>query len=606
MKSIKSRVSLALERGNIRCNHSCEYHPCHYKGQNCSFCYCPFYPCNDEDLGHNIFSKRSNEPIWDCSQCLFNHRNDVVEYSFRRFSELGITDPDDQRLHDVFSEAKERFYRKGKALMVVGATSDAGKSLAVTAICRILSDEGYVVTPFKSQNMSLNSRVTVSGQEISMIQELQSRAAGLKNPSSNVNPILIKPKGEGISQVIVDGKPFGDYDVKSYYNEFVPGPGTETVRRNIEFLKGRYDFIIMEGAGSPSEINIYDKDIANMRAAEIADADCILIVNAEYGGSFAYAVGTLELMRADDRKRVKGIILNNMYGRISELDPGLKELERLTGIPVIGVIPHLNIDLPKEDSEYLRYTDTQGHGSKTIAVIRFPRISNFTDLDPLTLEDVTIKYITSPEQLEGADALILPGTKNTLSDLEWMKGNGLYDAVKKCVRKIPILGICGGYQMMSRRLSDPNGIEDEEIRESEGLGLFDMNTEWERYEKTVRSDSGTMNIGDFGRIDGFEIHMGGITDCNEKNLFSIKMLKGEMKEGCVREEDMLYGTFLHGIFERPAFRQYFMSLIDRNTVFDTVSKDYNEYVEQNIDKLAEGFRKAIDMDLFMTILGIEQ
>ena len=258
MKCIKSRVELAIARGNIHSNMECPYHPCHFKGQNCSFCYCPFYPCNDTDFGRFIESKRGNgNEIWDCSPCLFNHRNDVVEYSFKRFSELGIEKGDDPRIADVFKECKERFFHKGKALMILGATSDAGKSIAVAAICRILARKGYLVTPFKSQNMSLNSRVTRQGHEISMIQDLQCKAAYLKNPTSNVNPILLKPKGDSVSQVIVEGKPFGDYDVEGYYNDFVPGPGKEIVRRNIEFLKNRYDYIIMEGAGSPAEINIY-------------------------------------------------------------------------------------------------------------------------------------------------------------------------------------------------------------------------------------------------------------------------------------------------------------------------------------------------------------
>ena len=604
MKCIKSRVENAITRGNIHCNTACPYHPCHYRGQNCSFCYCPFYPCNDTDLGRFIDSKRGNDKVWDCSQCLFNHRNEVVEHAFKMFSELGIEKADDPRITDVFKECKERFFHQGKALMILGATSDAGKSLTVAAICRILARRGLLVTPFKSQNMSLNSRVTRAGHEISMIQDLQCKAAYLKNPTSNVNPILMKPKGDCTSQVIVEGKPFGDYDVEGYYNDFVPGPGREIVRRNIVFLKKRYDYIIMEGAGSPAEINIYDKDIANMRAAEIADADCILVVNVEWGGSFAYAAGTIELMPKEDRKRIKGIILNNMRGKTASMKAGAKELEKLTGVPVIGIIPHLDIELPKEDSEYFRNVDVQGNGRWNIAVIKLPRIANFTDIDPLALEDVTIRYVTEPKSLEGADAIIIPGTKNTLADLDWLKKTGLFDAIKKHAGVIPILGICGGYQMMAKKIYDPNGIEDKDFPEAEGMGLFDMTVRWDEYSKIVRQNHGTMNVGDHGEIDGYEIHMGITDHNNEKPLFKIERLTGVEDEGSVRESIKIYGTYLHGIFERPAFRRYFISSMKKGAKVESSkpSMDYKESEDSNLDKLADGFEKNMDMKAFNRIL----
>ena len=605
MKSIKSRVELAISRGNIHSNLECEYHPCHFKGQNCSFCYCPFYPCNDADMGRSIKSKRGNgNDIWDCSPCLFNHRNDVVEYSFKRFAELGIEKGDDPRIADIFRECKERFFHLGKALMILGATSDAGKSITVAAICRILARKGFLVTPFKSQNMSLNSRVTRQGHEISMIQDLQCKAAYLKNPTCNVNPILLKPKGDSISQVIVEGKPFGDYDVEGYYEDFVPGPGKEIVRRNIDFLKKRYDYIIMEGAGSPAEINLYDKDIANMRAAEIADADCILVINMEWGGSFAYAAGTVELMPEEDRKRIKGIILNNLRGRKVGMQSGVEELERITGVPVIGIVPHLDVELPKEDSEYFRDIDVQGSGTWNVAVIKLPRISNFTDIDPLVLEDVTIRYVTTPEGLEGADAIIIPGTKNTLADLDWLKKTGLAEAIKKRSGIIPILGICGGYQIMGRKLLDPNGIEDKDFPEADGLGLFDMTAKWDEYDKIVRQDHGRMNIGDHGEVDGYEIHMGITVENNERPLFTIESLAGDYGEGSVRESIKLYGTYLHGIFERPAFRKYFISVMNTGvrTESSKPSKDYKESEDFNLDKLADGFEKNLDMDRFNKIL----
>lgn len=598
MKCIKSKVNKELAAGNIGSNHSCEYHPCHYKGQNCSFCFCPFYPCNDPDLGRIIKSKRSDNDILDCSQCLFCHNNSVVEYSYGRFRELGITDADDPRIRDVMAEAKAKYFRKGKTIMILGATSDAGKSVTVAAICRIINRMGYSVSPFKSQNMSLNSKVTRAGHEISMIQDLQCKAAGTVNYTSHVNPILLKPKGDSISQVIVEGVPFGDYDVEGYYNDFIPSHGFDIVRSNVEFLRNRYDYVVMEGAGSPMEINIYDKDIANMRAAEIAEANCILVINMEWGGSFAYAVGTVELMPEEDRKRIKGIILNNVRGKIAGIRSGAKILEKEIGIPVIGIIPHLDVDLPKEDSECFRDTDTKGSGRLKVSVIRLPRISNFTDIDPLSMEDVTIRFVKSPEQLAGSDAIIIPGTKNTMADLDWLCSSGMADAIKGYVGKIPILGICGGYQMMAKDLYDPNGIEDKSFPHLKGLGLFDTDIRWDRYDKRVVRNQGHMLVGDCGEFTGYEIHMGMTERNNEKPLFRVDLLKGGFDEGSVRLDEKLFGTYQHGVFERPAFRRFFISQMVPGEEIPEATKDYSAPLEENLDILADSFEKAMDMKKF--------
>lgn len=601
MKCIKNKVNAELKAGNIGSNTSCEYNPCHYRGQNCSFCYCPFYPCNDKDLGNELHSENTSNDVWDCSQCLFCHDNNVVEYSYKRFSELGITDSDDERIRDiVFKEAKERFYHLGKAVMIVGATSDAGKSITAAALCRIINRKGYSVTPFKSQNMSLNSRVTRRGDEISMIQTLQAKAAGVTSPSYTINPILLKPKGERRSQIIVEGKPFRDCSVSSYYRTFVEEEGRDIVKRNIDFLRSRYDYIVMEGAGSPAEINIYDRDIANMSAAEMADATCILVVNMEWGGSFAYALGTIELIPEKDRKRIKGIILNNHKGNVKALDGAKKRLEELTGIPVLGVIPHLNVDLPKEDSEYFRNTKEAGNGKYIISVIKLPHISNFTDLDPLMLEDVKVRFVTSSDELKGSDAIIIPGTKNTTDDLHWMNVSGLSEHIRNYVGRIPIIGICGGYQMMGRKLMDPNGIEDERYRSISGLGLFDMEVRWNSYTKHVCKNTGHMLIGDEGRISGYEIHMGNTVNNNEEPLFFLDRLRGGLTEGSVNQDRKLFGTYQHGVFEMPAFRDHIMKLIGAK---DTKRLDYNAYVEENLDKLANGFEKALDMDKLWELIG---
>jgi adenosylcobyric acid synthase len=600
--NITKKVKEEIERGWIGPNKSCPYHPCHFTGQDCTFCFCPFYPCRDEALGQFIKSRRGSD-IWECTYCLFIHRPDVGRFVMSEIKRMSITDPKDPRIGEIFAESKKRFYRVGNPLMILGATSDAGKSVTVAAICRILHKKGYLVAPFKSQNMSLNSRVTRKGSEIAMIQTLQSKAAGRKNSDHHMNPILLKPKGDTISQVIVEGNPYGDYNVKDYYGKFVHGPGSDIVKRNIDFLKSRYDVVVMEGAGSPAEINIYNDDIANMGAAKIADAPCILVVNVEWGGSFAYAVGTVELIPEEDRKRIKGIILNNIRGDPKKMVSGAEELENILCIPVIGLIPHIELELPQEDSEGLRGIKSKGNGSMTISIIKLPRMANFTDFDPLYMEDTTIRFVTEPEELKGSGAIIIPGTKNTIGDLMWIKDKGLDTAISSQKGKIPILGICGGYQMMGKSLDDPNGIEGPQPGTFEGLGFFDNVTKWEEYKKRTVLDEGVLlKTGE--PVTGYEIHMG-MSEVHEEPLFKIERLSGDEMEGSFREKEMLFGTYLHGVFEKPAFRRLFLSYIKggQNVLSLSDPKDYDSLIDDNLDKLASTFENNMDMGKLMEILG---
>ena len=606
MDRIRKKVDEEFRRGWIGSDHNCPYHPSHFSGQDCSFCYCPFYPCNDTTLGSELQGRHG--PVWNCTDCLFIHRTEVCKFIYSELKRLNITDPMDPRLEDIFKECRSKFWKKGKALMVVGATSDAGKSITVAALCRILHDKGYLVAPFKSQNMSLNSKVTRTGAEIAMIQVLQAKAAGITNPDAHMNPILLKPKGDTVSQVMVCGKPFADYDVEGYYNEFVPGPGMGIVKEHVEFLKDRYDFVVMEGAGSPAEINIYDKDIANMRAAEIADAEVILVVNVEWGGSFAYALGTIELIPEKDRKRIKGIILNNVLGDPTKLRPGADELERLTGIPVIGIIPHADVVLPSEDSEALRGIRTKGEGRCLIGVIRFPRMANFTDLDPLFLEDVSTVFVEKVEDLQGVDAIVMPGTKNTVSDYLWMQNNGLADAVKALWKKIPIVGICGGYQMMGKILDDSSGIEGGVPKVYEGFGFFDNETKFGEYSKQIIRNEGKLAVGDGGEISGYELHMG-VSDIHEQPLVLLDRFHADpLPEGSVRESELTFGTYQHGIFDKPAFRKYFLSFVrhDGEPISTDVNTDYDSIVEENLVKLASTFKDNMDIPALMKILGVDE
>ena len=592
MKCIKKKVLEEFEQGWIGSNTACEYHPCHYKGQDCTYCYCPFYPCNDPSLGKLIDPE--GKRIWDCSDCLFIHQTDVCKYVSGEVERLGIIDTEDVRLTEIFKESKKRYFRKGKAIMVLGATSDAGKSLTAMAICRIISDMGYSVTPLKTQNMSLNSVVTHDGCEIAMIQALQARAAGIKRADRHINPILLKPKGDSISQVMVNGKPFGDYDVQKYYSEFVPGPGIKAVEEAVEYLKYRFNYVVIEGAGSPAEINIYDSDIANMKAAEIADAECVLVVNVSWGGSFAYALGTIELLENRDRKRVKGVIFNNLHGTSSEFNDGVKEFEKVSKVPVLGIVPHIDITLPKEDSEFFRESREIGEGKTVISVIKLPRISNFTDLDPLLVENVTIKFVSKPEELNGTDAIIIPGTKNTISDMMWLRSSGMADAILSFKGSVPILGICGGYQMMGSKLIDKKGLENLTPTEMDGLGLFDGVTEWKTTDKTVKQVSGTL-IPTGEHVQGYEIHA---ADSVMDALPLLKMDFSQRTDGSFIESEMLFGTYAHGIFERPAFRRFFLSFTGNVSAGD---EDYSDKVEMNLQKLADSFKSSIDMEMFKKV-----
>lgn len=596
MKCIKSKVRKEVERGCIGPNTDCPYYPSHFIGQDCTFCFCPFYPCEDPTLGKFIASRRGGD-IWDCSDCLFIHRSDVAEFVMNEIRKRGFENCNDDVLKDILNEAKKRFWRKGKALMILGATSDAGKSITVTALCRILHRKGMLITPFKSQNMSLNSKVTRKGSEIAMIQALQAQAAGLKNTDHHMNPILLKPKGDTVSQVIVHGKHFADYDVKSYYKDFVSGHGVDAIKESLEFLRNRYDAVIMEGAGSPAEINIYENDIANMKAAEVADADCILVVNAEWGGSYAYALGTVELIPLEDRKRIKGIVINNVRGDPDKMKSGAKELEKITGIPVIGIVPHVDVRLPAEDSSSFRKSCEAGDGKIKIAVIKFPRISGFSDFDPLLLEDVTIFFAETAEGLGDVDAVILPGTKNTISDLNWMRNNGIASKLASLKGKIPIMGICGGYQMMGKFLSDPDGTESGTPSEAEGLGFFNDTTIWEKGTEIIRQTNGTI-VSNGGEVSGYETHTG-ITDVKETPLFKYKKFKEIVHEGSVRENEMLIGTYIHGVFDSVDFRNYFLSFIENSN--DGSGIDYYEFLDENIDKLADAFEEALDMDFIMKL-----
>jgi adenosylcobyric acid synthase len=395
-----------------------------------------------------------------------------------------------------------------KAIMVVGTTSHAGKSLLTTALCRILSRRGWRVAPFKGQNMALNAYVTASGGEIGHAQAVQAWAAGIA-PRVEMNPILLKPQGDMTSQVILKGRVAGKVSAADYYEQFFE-PGWQAIEESLQRLGEEFDLLICEGAGSPAEVNLKHRDLTNMRVAKYLNAPTLLVVDIDRGGAFAHVIGTLELLEPDERALVKGIVINKFRGQRSILQPGIDWLQDRTGIPVIGVVPWFDYVFPAEDS--LSLLERKGENVTneiTIAVIRLPRISNFTDFDPLESEpSVTVKYVGLRDSLGYPDAVILPGSKTTIADLVAMQRTGMAEAIQNyAAAGGTILGICGGYQMMGKVLADPEGVEGQEGR-YKGLGMFPLKTVITG-QKVSRQRLVTSNFPQVGLpVAGYEIHQG--------------------------------------------------------------------------------------------------
>jgi adenosylcobyric acid synthase len=595
------RVEEEVRRGQIGPNQECDYYPCHFPGLDCSLCFCPFYPCEDDDLGEFVESKRGGQ-VWSCSKCLWIHRGSVVREAIPLLRD-GNIGASRQELESIKSEIERRHPKRASSLMVLGATSGAGKSLTVAALCRIFSNLGYDVSPFKSQNMSLNSMVTPQGEEIARIQVLQAMAAR-KEPNARMNPILVKPKGGNSSQIVVEGRPFRDIDVEEYYTNFTLNEGVEIIERNFDYLSRANDIVIGEGAGSPAEINIYDVEIANMKTAEIMDAACILVVNIEWGGSFAHILGTLGLLNEEHRRMFKGVIINNMRGHPDLLREGIIKIEKLTGVPVLGVVPHIDLYLPDEDSMGLSSMRKED-SNIDIGVIRLPLISNYTDFDAFRLEkDVSVIFIDDPRDLQKVNAIIIPGSKNSVADLDWMRKAGLFDAIRELEGKVPILGICGGFQIMGRRILDPQCLEGQGGPEIEGLGLLDCETRFDAYDKRTIQVKGQLLVdGSLGAVKGYEIHMGKteIGDCHP--LFQIEEGSGSRPEGAISEDKMCMGTYMHGLFDLPSFRRFFLELVTKYER-DGDIEDHDRLVEENLDKLAEAVQDNVDMDAILKILNL--
>ena len=484
-----------------------------------------------------------------------------------------------------------------KNIMIQGTMSNAGKSLLCAGLCRIFKQDGFRVAPFKSQNMALNSFITADGGEMGRAQVAQAEAAGIA-PDVRMNPILLKPTTDVGSQVIVNGVVKGNMRAMEYYNrkkEFIPA-----VLEAYHALAEEYDIIVIEGAGSPAEINLKEEDIVNMGLAKLVDAPVLLVGDIDRGGVFAQLYGTVALLDADERARVKGTIVNKFRGDKKILEPGLKILEDLCGVPVAGVIPYTHVDIDDEDSLSERFNRGTDRKLLDIAVIRLPRISNFTDFSPFErYENVSLRYVDKVADLHKPDMILLPGTKSTISDLKWLRQSGLEAAVLKAAAAgTLVFGICGGYQMLGTSVSDPDQVEAAGVTEIGGLGLLPMETVFHG-EKVQTQTSGTFSgleemLAPLNGIsyEGYEIHMGR----SQENL------------NPVSECGNVYGSYIHGIFDAPGITDAILKALcqQKGIDFDALGTfDMKAYKEQQYDKLADAVREGLDMDLVYKILNRE-
>ncbi|SNT20773.1 adenosylcobyric acid synthase (glutamine-hydrolysing) [Bacillus sp. OK838] len=501
---------------------------------------------------------------------------------------------------------------KARSIMIQGTSSDVGKSLICTAFCRVFSNKGLRVVPFKSQNMALNSYVTLDGGEIGRAQGVQAEAARI-TATTDMNPILLKPKKDMVSEVIVHGKHFLDMNAKSYRNQFVQ-EAMPIIRKSVEKLQDEYDIIVLEGAGSPAEINLKDRDIANMRMAKLADAAVILVADIDRGGVFASIIGTLALLDKDERDCVKGIIINKFRGMRELLDDGIDWVEKETGIPVLGVLPYLDVNIEAEDSlalSSLRFKKPKkAEFPIDVAVLRFPRISNFTDVDPFFDEPgVGVRLVGSVHELGNPDLLILPGTKNTMEDLEWMKSAGLDGAINELREQgTMIFGICGGFQMLGTKLFDPDAVEGNG-ENAEGLSLLPVETVFQAEKKTVQMEGvlsdGMIMEGEMN-LNGFEIHLGRTTLKPQVRPFLL--LKDGREDGAISTDNKVMGTYLHGIFHNRLFTRLLVNQIRRNKGLEEVKENVrsdSERREEAYNLLASHLEENIDMETIYQWLQLE-
>ncbi|MGL4403687.1 MAG: cobyric acid synthase [Fusobacteriaceae bacterium] len=490
--------------------------------------------------------------------------------------------------------------KKHKNLMVVGTSSGAGKSLTVAGLARIFYKDGFSTVPFKSQNMALNSFITSEGHEMGRAQVVQAIACGLE-PQSFMNPILLKPTGERKSQVILNGKSIGNMGWFDY-SEFKSTLKGEILALYEKNIRDRFEVCIMEGAGSPVEINLVDDDIVNMGMAEMVGAPAVLVADIDRGGVFASVLGTVMLLPENERKILRGVIINKFRGDIEVLRPGLAKLEKMIGIPVIGVIPYAELDIEDEDGLSAKFQKRDKEGAIKVSVIKNMRISNFNDFDPFNIyEDVSLNYVTQASQIGDEDLIIIPGSKNTIEDLKDLHDKGIIKEIIKSSRKgTPIIGICGGLQMLGDRIKDPYQIESS-LPELPGMGLLNLETVMEK-EKNTKQYSGKLeNMKGFFEnlegieIEGYEIHQG-VTK-TPKGDFVTSVSHGN-----------IFATYVHGIFDNKEFIDRVLNNLREKKGMEQIqgSLSFSQYRERELDKLETLLRENIMMDKLYEIMEIER
>jgi adenosylcobyric acid synthase len=500
--------------------------------------------------------------------------------------------------------------KKAKTLMIQGTASAVGKSIIVTALCRIFKQDGYKVTPFKSQNIALNSFVTEGGGEIGRAQAVQAEAAGVK-ATVDMNPVLLKPTANFGCQVVVLGKAIktiSAQDYSSYAPSLLP-----TVMASLEKLRKDYDIVVIEGAGSPAEINLKDREIVNMRIAKESGSPVLLVGDIDKGGVFASLVGTIELLDKDEQHYVKGLLINKFRGEVALLKPAIDFVEKRTSLPMLGVIPYFkDIRIAQEDSVYLdERKESATAGGLNIAIIRLPHVANYDDFDPLEVDGCTLRYIAQSSEIGNPHLIILPGTKSTIYDMQYLRQSGLADTIlQKAKAGTPILGVCGGYQMLGKKILDPQKVESDKT-EVEGLGLLNVITEFAAEKSTTQVKARTLSKvglleGTSGRdITGYEIHMGQTRGEEKNNAFKIietPQGKTEYADGALDATGMILGTYMHGLFNNDTFRQAFLDNLRRrwglveNSTGTALDKD-REY-----DKLATLLRQNVDISRIYKII----
>lgn len=503
-----------------------------------------------------------------------------------------------------------------KTIMIQGTGSSVGKSLITAGLCRIFARNGHRVAPFKAQNMALNSFITPEGGEMGRAQVVQAEAAGVA-PHVDMNPILLKPTTDRKAQIILNGRVHGNAAADEYHEmkaSFKPA-----VQAAYDRLSSRFDRVVIEGAGSPAEINLMEDDLVNMGMAAMADCSVILVGDIDRGGVFASLYGTVMLLPEEDRRRIKGLIINKFRGDEAILEPGIRMIEERMGIPVLGVLPYAQINIEDEDSLAERfYRHIEKEDSVKVEVVYLPRVSNFTDFNALeTLEDVSLRYVMRGDSLHEPDVVIIPGSKNTIEDMVYLRNSGLAEQIVKAHRRgARIVGICGGYQMLGKVIRDPHGTESS-VAEISGLGLLDVETVFEPEKTTTQvkaswiPDNGMKGFEDFtGDVSGYEIHMGRTTlGSAAKPLLQIDDRLGEPAadtDGAVSPDGRVFGSYIHGIFDNSHFTRAYINEIRQGkglTEKPEDDTDFHAFKEREYDKLADLMEAHLDLRAIEAMLA---